>query len=114
MPAEPQGKHNNTGVGSLYPLPILVVDLPDPGIKPGSPPLQAYSLPTELSGKPRVLLRMSILEIICDSGQLKKKKFNLKVDRFYTVDNTEDFSLRPSISDNTERLKEARRGPRIL
>ena len=28
------------------------VDLPDPGIKPGSPALQADSLPTELSGKP--------------------------------------------------------------
>ena len=28
-------------------------DLPDPGIEPGSPALQADSLPTELSGKPR-------------------------------------------------------------
>jgi len=28
------------------------MDLPDPGIKPGSPALQADSLPTELSGKP--------------------------------------------------------------
>ena len=27
-------------------------DLPDPGIKPGSPALQADSLPTELSEKP--------------------------------------------------------------
>ena len=27
-------------------------DLPDPGIEPGSPALQADSLPTELSGKP--------------------------------------------------------------
>ena len=27
-------------------------DLPDPGIKPGSPALQAESLPTELPGKP--------------------------------------------------------------
>ena len=27
-------------------------DLPDPGIKPGSPELQADSLPTELPGKP--------------------------------------------------------------
>ena len=29
-------------------------DLPNPGIKPGSPTLQADSLPTELSGKPKV------------------------------------------------------------
>ena len=30
------------------------VDLPDPGIKLGSPALQADSLPTELSGKPQI------------------------------------------------------------
>ena len=30
------------------------VDLPDPGIKPGSPALQADSLPTELLGKDKV------------------------------------------------------------
>ena len=29
-------------------------DLPNPGIKPGSPTLQVDSLPTELSGKPIV------------------------------------------------------------
>ena len=28
-------------------------DLPDPGIEPGSPALQADSLPTELQGKPK-------------------------------------------------------------
>ena len=33
LPAEPQGKPKNTGVGSL----------PDPGIKPGSPALLSYS-----------------------------------------------------------------------
>ena len=35
--------------GKLIPFPV---DLPDPGIKPGSPALQVDSLPTELSGKP--------------------------------------------------------------
>ena len=29
-------------------------DLPDPGIKPGSPALQADALPSELLGKPKV------------------------------------------------------------
>ena len=48
LPAEPQGKPKNTRVGSLS----LLLDLPDPGIKPGSLALQADSLPTELSGKP--------------------------------------------------------------
>ena len=59
LPAEPQGKPKNTGVGSLSPLqdgledtvPPLA-DLPDLGIKPGSPALQEDSLPAELSGKP--------------------------------------------------------------
>ena len=31
-------------------------DLPDPGIKPGSPALQADSLPAELCGKPKILV----------------------------------------------------------
>ena len=39
----------NTGVGLPFPSPG---DLPDPGIEPGSPALQADSLPTELRGKP--------------------------------------------------------------
>ena len=49
LPAEPQGKSKNTGVGSLTPS---AVDLPNPGIEPRSLALQADSLPTELSGKP--------------------------------------------------------------
>ena len=48
LPAEPQGKPKNIGVGSLS---LLQVDLPDPGIKARSPVLQVDSLPTELSGK---------------------------------------------------------------
>ena len=42
LPAEPQGKPKNTGVGSLSPSPG---DLPNPGIEPRSPALQADSLP---------------------------------------------------------------------
>ena len=48
LPAEPQGKPKNTGVGSLS---LSPVGLPDPGIELESPALQADSLPTELSGK---------------------------------------------------------------
>ena len=50
LPAEPQGKPENTGVGSLIPSPT---DVPNPGIELGSPALQVDSLPTELSGKPQ-------------------------------------------------------------
>jgi len=31
-------------------------DLPDPGIKPGSPALQAHSLPSEPPGKPDYMI----------------------------------------------------------
>ena len=47
FPAEPQVTPKSTAVGSLS----LSADLPDPGIKPGSPAVQADSLPAELSGK---------------------------------------------------------------
>ena len=40
----------------LFPSPG---NLPDPGIKPGSPTLQADSLPAKLSGKPKVLVAQS-------------------------------------------------------
>ena len=50
LPAEPQGKPKNTGVGSQFSSPV---DLPDPGIELGSPALQADSLPIEPSGKPK-------------------------------------------------------------
>ena len=42
--------------GLPFPIPG---DLPDPGIKPTSPALQADSLPTEPPGKPRDLPRRS-------------------------------------------------------
>ena len=45
LPAEPQGKPKNTGVGSLS---LLQGDLPNSGIELGSPALQVDSLPIEL------------------------------------------------------------------
>ena len=59
LPAEPQGKPKNTGVGSLH-TPSLA-DLLNPRIEPGSPALQVNSLPTELSGKP---LRYDVNKIL--------------------------------------------------
>ena len=50
LPAEPQRKSKNTGVGRLFLLP----DLPDPGIEPESPALQVDSLPSGLSVKPKI------------------------------------------------------------
>ena len=44
--------HKNTGVSCLFPCPG---DLPNPGIKPGCPPLQADSLPSESPGKPKMV-----------------------------------------------------------
>ena len=46
----------NTGVGKPFPSPG---DLPDPGIEPRSPALQADSLSAEPQGKPEGMLRCS-------------------------------------------------------
>ena len=39
-------------------------DRPNPGMEPGSPALQADSLPTELQGKPRVTIGLSKLSTL--------------------------------------------------
>ena len=49
LPAEPQVKRRNTGVGSLS---LLQQTFPDPGFEPESPALQVDSLPGEPRGKP--------------------------------------------------------------
>ena len=42
-------------------------DIPNPGIEPGSPALQADSLPSELPGKPRMDMSLSELrELVMD------------------------------------------------
>ena len=66
---------------SGLPFPFLG-DLPDPGIKPGSPALQADSLLTELRGKPIVLklkvqlyfLLKTKLKLMCFQGFPRKIK----------------------------------------
>ena len=47
--------------GWLIPSPA---NLPDPGIEPGSPALQADSLPTELSGKPFIFMKYQQIHVI--------------------------------------------------
>ena len=57
LPAESQGKPENTGVGSLS---LSQVDLPDPGIDPRSPAMQVNSLPSEPPGKPTIVRESSM------------------------------------------------------
>ena len=57
---------------SGYPIPAPV-DLPDTGIQPGSPALEAESLPTELWGKPR-REKPWVSTKTCTVSQKKKKK----------------------------------------
>ena len=57
---------------SGWPIPSLG-DLPDPGIEPGFPALQADTLPTELSGKPLVHFWWSE-NCKLDSGTLENKE----------------------------------------
>ena len=53
--APPSMEFSRQEYWSGLPLPSLG-DLPDPGIEPGSPALQADALPSEPPGKPLVLL----------------------------------------------------------
>ena len=62
----------NTGVGGLFPFPG---NLPNPGIKPRSPALQADSLPSELPAKPhdKPILSNNITDkIIIPTLQMRK------------------------------------------
>ena len=45
-------------------------DPPNPGIEPGSPELQADSLPVELPGKPKYTKYGSILRLVGDQSRL--------------------------------------------
>ena len=55
---------------SGYPFPSLG-DLPNSGIEPKSPALQANSLPSELPGKPNIYPIRVILELLCFEWILK-------------------------------------------
>ena len=58
LPAEPQGKTKNTGVGSLS---LLQWIFPTQESNPGSPTLQADSLPTEPQYTPIVNMQSPLL-----------------------------------------------------
>ena len=51
------------------------VDLPDPGIEPQSPALQADSLPAELRGKPIGLITSQILQAFLMSDDINECEF---------------------------------------
>ena len=57
--------HVSQGFASCIPSPG---DLPNPGIKPGSPALQADSLPTELSGKPPKSTKRRCILVFSSAG----------------------------------------------
>ena len=69
------------------------MDLPEPGIKPGSPTLQAYSLPTELSGKPYDQPRQHIKKQRCHFANkgLHSQSYGLSSShtRMWELDNKE-------------------------
>ena len=72
LPAEPQGKPKNAGVGSLsLPQGLLM----NPGVELGSPALQVDSLPTELPGKRNKRLFIFLSYALCwgrKSGNLDR------------------------------------------
>ena len=70
LPAEPQGKPKNTGVGSLS---ILQWIFPT-GIKQRSA-LQVDSLPTEVSGKPTVKLLLKLESVFSSPATALSTEF---------------------------------------
>ena len=54
-------------------------DLPDLGIEPRSPTLQADSLPTELSGKPRIWIALMLISLILHLGETLTCKLHMGV-----------------------------------
>ena len=81
----------NTGVSYLS---LSPGDFPDPGIEPGSPALQEYSLPTELSGKPMLYSSKNKWTLIThkDMDHLRNKsekskspQINMYYDTLYNV-----------------------------
>ena len=63
---------------SGHPIPSPT-ELPDPGIKPGSPALHVFSLPTELSGKPNShkLISKRILGDMWNHSQIQIKHITI-------------------------------------
>ena len=57
-------------------------DLPDPGIRPGSPALQADSLPTELKGKP---IYIHIYIHMCRNNIMFMKKIRFANLLYYSI-----------------------------
>ena len=64
------------------------MDRPDPGVKPGSPALQVDSLPTELSGKPKVFIELIFFSISgsgIDLNYYDVEWFSLETNQDYSV-----------------------------
>ena len=67
-PWDSSGKNTGVGCHSLPQGTFLIRDLPDPGMEPGSPALQADSSPSEPPGKPSQMCFKCLHSLI---GQLR-------------------------------------------
>ena len=79
----------DTGIGSsCRPCPPPG-DLPDPGIEPGSPALQANSLPAELPGKPHIHIYIYTCKLITkirsDNTAITSHSYNYVVKTFKKI-----------------------------
>ena len=66
-------------------------DLPNPGIEPGSPALQADSLPTELSGKPTVnlsVIKYFLVFLVPKEHMYRTQRVGL-LPRYYRIPNVD-------------------------
>ena len=65
QPARLLCPRNSPGRNTTVPFPSLG-DLPDPGIEPRSPTLQADALPSEPPGKPKMIIRNYVNDCFCN------------------------------------------------
>ena len=71
-------------------------DLPDPGIKPRSPALQADALPSEPPGKPEpTQMPTGVGKVMCEGD---RQFVSSPADRMSTVESLREAGLQPSIS----------------
>ena len=101
LPAEPEGKPKNTGVGSLSLRQWIFLT---EQIEPESPALQVDSLPTELSGKPTSRIPLKICNMRRKKNLRKRKKiFTVQITLSNRRDNTRRSGQKTLIANSEEK-----------
>ena len=83
-------------------------DLPNPGVEPGSPALQADSLPTELLGKPNLRVQQSDSEPL---GNLTLEASGIRLKNFHRTGETDSWMAQTKPAQNLHLCAPAHQEP---